>query len=237
MAASNGYKPEQASDLYISSGTSRDWLYGRHHVFSFTFEMSPDTAGVSRPTRRSRARPGGTATRCSTRSTWPTARIGRSASRSGGAGSSRARAERGVQAGRVCLDRHLDERAEVDHRLEILPAPDRGDPRQDRLTLRLVADDAGGGRQVGSDSPALQVQRQMRIGFEVREPGALAARRQPADVDPTVEVVEDDLDAPRPAAPPACRGDVDGLAVAQRPTDVLVHVVQIRLPWARCSAL
>ena len=44
MAASNGYKPEQASDLYISSGTSRDWLYGRHHVFSFTFEMSPNTA-------------------------------------------------------------------------------------------------------------------------------------------------------------------------------------------------
>ncbi len=41
MAASNGYKPEQASDLYISSGTSRDWLYGRYRIFSFTFEMSP----------------------------------------------------------------------------------------------------------------------------------------------------------------------------------------------------
>lgn len=44
MAASNGYKPEQASDLYISSGTSRDWLYGRYRVFSFTFELSPNTA-------------------------------------------------------------------------------------------------------------------------------------------------------------------------------------------------
>ncbi|MFL5771351.1 MAG: M14 family metallopeptidase [Chloroflexota bacterium] len=43
MAASNGYKPEQASDLYISSGTSRDWLYGRYRVFAFTFEMSPDS--------------------------------------------------------------------------------------------------------------------------------------------------------------------------------------------------
>lgn len=41
MAASNGYKPEQASDLYISSGTSRDWLYGRFRVFSFTIELSP----------------------------------------------------------------------------------------------------------------------------------------------------------------------------------------------------
>jgi hypothetical protein len=44
MAATNGYKPEQASDLYISSGTSRDWLYGRYRVFAFTFELSPDTA-------------------------------------------------------------------------------------------------------------------------------------------------------------------------------------------------
>ena len=43
MAASNGYKPEQASDLYISSGTSRDWLYGRYRVFAYTFEMSPDS--------------------------------------------------------------------------------------------------------------------------------------------------------------------------------------------------
>ena len=50
MAASNGYKPEQASDLYISSGTSRDWLYGRHRIFSFTFEMSPN--GVGLPRRR-----------------------------------------------------------------------------------------------------------------------------------------------------------------------------------------
>ena len=44
MAASNGYTPQQASDLYLSSGTSRDWLYGRHRVFSFTFELSPNTA-------------------------------------------------------------------------------------------------------------------------------------------------------------------------------------------------
>ncbi len=42
MAASNGYTPQQASDLYATSGTSRDWLYGRHRVFSFTFELSPD---------------------------------------------------------------------------------------------------------------------------------------------------------------------------------------------------
>jgi carboxypeptidase T len=43
MAKSNGYTPQQASDLYISSGTSRDWLYGRHKVFAFTFELSPNS--------------------------------------------------------------------------------------------------------------------------------------------------------------------------------------------------
>ncbi len=42
MAAIDGYHPEQASDLYISSGTSRDWLYGTYRIFAFTIEMSPD---------------------------------------------------------------------------------------------------------------------------------------------------------------------------------------------------
>jgi hypothetical protein len=40
MAASNGYKPQQASDLYITSGTTRDYAYGAYRIFSFTFEMS-----------------------------------------------------------------------------------------------------------------------------------------------------------------------------------------------------
>ncbi len=43
MASTNGYRPIQASDLYISSGTSRDWLYGTYRIFSFTFELSPDS--------------------------------------------------------------------------------------------------------------------------------------------------------------------------------------------------
>lgn len=40
MAKSNGYRAEQASDLYLTSGTSRDWLYGTYRIFSYTFEMS-----------------------------------------------------------------------------------------------------------------------------------------------------------------------------------------------------
>ncbi len=40
MAASNGYRPEQASDLYITSGTTRDYEYGTYRIFSYTFELS-----------------------------------------------------------------------------------------------------------------------------------------------------------------------------------------------------
>ena len=40
MATFNGYKPEQASDLYISSGTSRDYEYGTYRIFAYTIEMS-----------------------------------------------------------------------------------------------------------------------------------------------------------------------------------------------------
>ncbi|MEO6208130.1 MAG: M14 family metallopeptidase, partial [Candidatus Limnocylindrales bacterium] len=43
FAATNGYRPIQASDLYLSSGTSRDWLYGTYRTFAFTFELSPDS--------------------------------------------------------------------------------------------------------------------------------------------------------------------------------------------------
>jgi hypothetical protein len=43
MANASSYKPIQSSDLYITSGTSRDWLYGRYRIFSFTFELSPDS--------------------------------------------------------------------------------------------------------------------------------------------------------------------------------------------------
>ena len=41
MASTNGYTPEQASDLYIADGTINDWMWGVHKIFSFTFEMYP----------------------------------------------------------------------------------------------------------------------------------------------------------------------------------------------------
>ena len=36
MAATNGYTPEQASDLYITDGTINDWLWGDHRASSPT---------------------------------------------------------------------------------------------------------------------------------------------------------------------------------------------------------
>ncbi|MEU7643438.1 M14 family metallopeptidase [Streptomyces huasconensis] len=45
MAASNGYTPEQSSDLYITDGSIGDWLWGAQKIFSYTFEMYPSSAG------------------------------------------------------------------------------------------------------------------------------------------------------------------------------------------------
>lgn len=44
MAATNGYTPQQASDLYVTDGSINDWLYGVHRIMNYTFEMYPVTA-------------------------------------------------------------------------------------------------------------------------------------------------------------------------------------------------
>ena len=58
MAATNGYKPEQASDLYLDSGTSRDYLYGMYRTFAYTFELSikayPDDSMIASETGRNK---------------------------------------------------------------------------------------------------------------------------------------------------------------------------------------
>ena len=58
MAATNGYRPEQGSDLYVSSGTTRDFEYGAHRIFSYTFELSvkdyPDDSRIASETGRNR---------------------------------------------------------------------------------------------------------------------------------------------------------------------------------------
>ena len=58
MAASNGYRPQQASDLYITSGTTRDFMYGMYRTFSYTFELSvvdyPDDSMIAPETGRNK---------------------------------------------------------------------------------------------------------------------------------------------------------------------------------------
>lgn len=43
MAASNGYTPEQSSDLYVTDGSIDDWLWGDQRIFGYTFEMYPSS--------------------------------------------------------------------------------------------------------------------------------------------------------------------------------------------------
>lgn len=43
MAQTNGYTPEQSSDLYTTDGTIDDWTYGVYKIFSYTFEMFPNS--------------------------------------------------------------------------------------------------------------------------------------------------------------------------------------------------
>ncbi|WP_327674013.1 M14 family metallopeptidase [Kitasatospora sp. NBC_00458] len=47
MAGTNGYTPEQSSDLYITDGSIDDWLWGAQRVFAYTFEMYPGPNGGS----------------------------------------------------------------------------------------------------------------------------------------------------------------------------------------------
>jgi carboxypeptidase T len=46
MAATNGYRPQQSSDLYITDGDSLDWLWGTQGIFAFTFELYPRSSSA-----------------------------------------------------------------------------------------------------------------------------------------------------------------------------------------------
>jgi hypothetical protein len=58
FAATNGYTPQQSSDLYISSGTFGSWMYGTQRAFSFVFELTlgdhPADEQIAREAKRNR---------------------------------------------------------------------------------------------------------------------------------------------------------------------------------------
>lgn len=45
MAGTNGYTPQQSSDLYITDGSIHDWMWGEQRIYSYTFEMYPTSFG------------------------------------------------------------------------------------------------------------------------------------------------------------------------------------------------
>ncbi|MCP2257008.1 Murein tripeptide amidase MpaA [Streptoalloteichus tenebrarius] len=48
MAQTNGYTPQQSSDLYVTDGSVNDWMWGQHKIWSYTFEMYPrSSSGLS----------------------------------------------------------------------------------------------------------------------------------------------------------------------------------------------
>ncbi|MBQ1026277.1 M14 family zinc carboxypeptidase [Micromonospora sp. C95] len=44
MAATNGFTPQQSSDLYITDGSSIDWMWAEHGIWAYTFELYPGSA-------------------------------------------------------------------------------------------------------------------------------------------------------------------------------------------------
>ena len=44
MAATNGFTPQQSSDLYITDGSIIDWEWATHKIWAYTFELYPRTS-------------------------------------------------------------------------------------------------------------------------------------------------------------------------------------------------
>lgn len=49
MGRTNGYTPQQASDLYVTDGSVNDWMWAVQGIFSYTFEMYPRSGGFYPP--------------------------------------------------------------------------------------------------------------------------------------------------------------------------------------------
>ena len=59
FAGTNGFVPQQSSDLYVTDGTTIDWTWGQYRIFSYTFELGgggfyPPPSAIDREVQRSR---------------------------------------------------------------------------------------------------------------------------------------------------------------------------------------
>jgi hypothetical protein len=66
------------------------------------------------------------------------------------------------------------------------------------------------------------VKREVWVGFQVSQPASLAGRRNAADVDASVDVVKDDLDAAWSAGSAARGRDVDRVPTLESGADRVI---------------
>src|SRR5216683_548734 len=116
------------------------------------------------------------------------------------------------------VQKHLDQRALLDHPVHVIAPPRARDVGQELAALIHVPDDPRCRPQVRLHL-TLQVEREVRVRVQVGEPVAPPRRRHATDVDPSVYVVERNLEPALLAgsAPRCC--DVDQVAPAERFAD------------------
>src|SRR5579864_3605738 len=120
------------------------------------------------------------------------------------------------------VDPDLNEWAVANAVLNAVPAPLVGDRSEHPPSLFGIGDDPGGRRQVG-DHLALQVEYEMGIGLQIGQPVPLLRPGDAADINPTVDVVEDDLLAAGLTRLAPGGGDVDDVALRESRPDIVVH--------------
>src|SRR6266851_862252 len=131
-----------------------------------------------------------------------------------------------VRVARSAVEYDLDQGALQDHSVDVRTPPVPRHPGQDPAPLVLFVDDAGGGGQIGTDS-SFQVERELWVGGEVRQPAPTRGRWLAADVDTAIDVVKDDFEAPRPPALPSDRRYVDGPAAGERGFDPPIELLPL----------
>ena len=106
------------------------------------------------------------------------------------------------------LDRDLDQRAVLHHDVDVAPIPVTRDALENLAALLRFGDFARGRGQI-LNHPTLQVDGELGIRLQVGEPATPRAARRAADIQATVDVVKDDLEAARLVTLAPDRGDID----------------------------
>src|SRR5450631_3774071 len=114
------------------------------------------------------------------------------------------------------VDGKHDERAVPEHVRNIRATPSPGGRLDEGPAFVGVSYDS---RRRGHvrDDPLLQVNNDVGVGFDVVDPvTSTVSPGHPGNEQLAVVVVQEDLDAPQLAGPPACRRQIDDLTVVQR---------------------